>query len=133
MSRTRVAKLLAGYRDRAAVDMEALSACLIQGDERLTNPPLRAIGTEPFWGGEVGGTSLTYTTPEDPDGAPIAGLYAAGACASNIARDGKGYASGVQLGEELFHVCLAPAFKPAAGGLDDDHNGRCPREVRPGC
>jgi uncharacterized membrane protein len=25
-------------------------------------------GTEPFWGGEVGGTALTYTTPENPDG-----------------------------------------------------------------
>ncbi|WP_026918166.1 FAD-binding protein [Gordonia shandongensis] len=33
------------------------------------------------------------------DGAPIAGLYAAGACAANIAQDGKGYASGTQLGE----------------------------------
>jgi uncharacterized membrane protein len=29
-------------------------------------------GTEPFWGGEVSGSSLTYTTPEDPDGAKIA-------------------------------------------------------------
>jgi len=33
------------------------------------------------------------------DGSVIAGLYAAGACASNIAHDGKGYASGTQLGE----------------------------------
>ncbi len=30
------------------------------------------------------------------------GLYAAGACASNIAQDGKGYASGTQLGEGSF-------------------------------
>ena len=29
----------------------------------------------------------------------IAGLYAAGACAVNIAQDGKGYASGTQLAE----------------------------------
>jgi succinate dehydrogenase/fumarate reductase flavoprotein subunit len=36
------------------------------------------------------------------DGSPVPGLYAAGACASNIARDGKGYASGVQLGEGSF-------------------------------
>ncbi|MBT2274650.1 FAD-binding protein [Rhodococcus qingshengii] len=34
-----------------------------------------------------------------PDGSPIAGLYAAGACAANLAQDGKGYASGTQLGE----------------------------------
>ncbi|BDE17341.1 hypothetical protein Mkiyose1665_49920 [Mycobacterium kiyosense] len=33
------------------------------------------------------------------DGSVIPGLHAAGACASNIARDGKGYVSGTQLGE----------------------------------
>ena len=33
------------------------------------------------------------------DDSVIRGLYAAGACASNIAQDGKGYASGTQLGE----------------------------------
>ncbi|EGD54873.1 FAD-binding protein [Gordonia neofelifaecis] len=32
-------------------------------------------------------------------GSVIAGLYAAGACAANLAQDGKGYASGTQLGE----------------------------------
>ena len=37
-----------------------------------------------------------------PDGSAIAGLYAAGACASNIAQDGKGYCSGTQLGEGSF-------------------------------
>ncbi|MGE2715621.1 FAD-binding protein [Mycolicibacterium litorale] len=36
------------------------------------------------------------------DGSAIPGLYAAGACASNIAQDGKGYASGTQLGEGSF-------------------------------
>ncbi|GAA4685913.1 FAD-binding protein [Nocardioides nanhaiensis] len=34
-----------------------------------------------------------------PDGAAVPGLYAAGACASNLAQDGKGYCSGTQLGE----------------------------------
>jgi succinate dehydrogenase/fumarate reductase flavoprotein subunit len=33
------------------------------------------------------------------DGSVIAGLHAAGACAVNIAQDGKGYASGIQLAE----------------------------------
>ena len=37
-----------------------------------------------------------------PDGSVIPGLYAAGACASNIAQDGKGYVSGAQLGEGSF-------------------------------
>ena len=36
------------------------------------NETLRFTGTEPFWGGEVVGTSLTYTTPENPDGTRIA-------------------------------------------------------------
>ncbi|KUH88788.1 MULTISPECIES: FAD-binding protein [unclassified Mycobacterium] len=36
------------------------------------------------------------------DGSAVPGLYAAGACASNIAQDGKGYASGTQLGEGSF-------------------------------
>ncbi|MGK2318831.1 FAD-binding protein [Gordonia rhizosphera] len=35
----------------------------------------------------------------DEAGDPIPGLYAAGACAANLAQDGKGYASGTQLGE----------------------------------
>ena len=34
-----------------------------------------------------------------PDGSVVPGLYAAGACASNLAQDGKGYCSGTQLGE----------------------------------
>lgn len=36
------------------------------------------------------------------DGSVVRGLYAAGACASNIAEDGMGYASGTQLGEGSF-------------------------------
>jgi uncharacterized membrane protein len=30
---------------------------------------LQLTGTEPFWGGTVAGNSLTYTTPENPEGA----------------------------------------------------------------
>lgn len=37
-----------------------------------------------------------------PDGSLVPGLYAAGACASNLAQDGKGYCSGTQLGEGSF-------------------------------
>jgi uncharacterized membrane protein len=33
---------------------------------------LQFTGTEPFWGGSVQGTQLTYTTPENIDGATIA-------------------------------------------------------------
>ena len=33
---------------------------------------LRFTGTEPFWGGNVTGGTLTYSTPEDQDGTEIA-------------------------------------------------------------
>src|SRR6478736_3942532 len=33
---------------------------------------VRFSGTEPFWGGQVSGGSLTYTTPDNPDGTKIA-------------------------------------------------------------
>lgn len=32
---------------------------------------LRFSGTEPFWGGQVSGGSLTYSTPDNPDGSQI--------------------------------------------------------------
>ena len=37
-----------------------------------------------------------------PDGSPVAGLYAAGACAAHIANKGKVYASGMSLGPGSF-------------------------------
>ncbi|WP_182525391.1 FAD-binding protein [Nocardioides dongkuii] len=53
------------------------------------------------------------------DGSVVPGLYAAGACASNIAQDGKGYCSGTQLGEGSFfgrragrHAALAADNSP---------------------
>jgi 3-oxo-5alpha-steroid 4-dehydrogenase len=48
------------------------------------------------------------------DGTVISGLYAAGACASNIAQDGKGYASGTQLGEGSFFGRRAGAHAAAS-------------------
>ncbi len=50
------------------------------------------------------------------DGSPIAGLYAAGACASNIAQDGKGYSSGTQLGSGSFFGRRAGAHAASAAG-----------------
>jgi uncharacterized membrane protein len=32
---------------------------------------VRFTGTEPFWGGQVSGTLLTYSTPDKPDGEAI--------------------------------------------------------------
>jgi predicted oxidoreductase len=48
------------------------------------------------------------------DGTAIPGLYAAGACASTLAQDGKGYSSGTQLGSGSFFGRRAGA-RAAAG------------------
>ena len=56
-----------------------VSACLIQGDDRLTNPPLRAIGTEPFWGASIQGRCVTYSHPEDQQGTRVWTRYTPGA------------------------------------------------------
>lgn len=62
-----------------------------------------SLGHAMYSGFTVGGlaTSVDGQVLRE-DGAVIDGLYAAGACASNIAQDGKGYASGTQLGEGSF-------------------------------
>jgi len=41
-------------------------------DEIADSDTIRFTGTEPFWGGSATGDQLTYTTPENPDGATIA-------------------------------------------------------------
>lgn len=51
--------------DDDATDAETFSAI---GPAEM----VRFTGTEPFWGGQVSGTALTYSTPDDPDGAEIA-------------------------------------------------------------
>lgn len=74
-----------------AVAVAALSACqqsdavrnstagLTPGDTSETKPydgvaaseTVRFTGTEPFWGGQVAGSSLVYKTPDNPDGTTI--------------------------------------------------------------
>lgn len=62
-----------------------------------------SLGIAMYSGFTMGGLAVTVDGQVvRGDGAPIPGLYAAGACASNIAQDGKGYASGTQLGEGSF-------------------------------
>jgi succinate dehydrogenase/fumarate reductase flavoprotein subunit len=59
-----------------------------------------SLGKAMYAGFTMGGMATSVDGEVlDADGAPIAGLYAAGACAANIAQDSKGYASGTQLGE----------------------------------
>ena len=62
-----------------------------------------SLGRAMYSGFTMGGLAVSIDGEvQHPDGSVVPGLYAAGACASNIAQDGKGYASGTQLGEGSF-------------------------------
>ena len=61
------------------------------------------LGKALYAGFTLGGIRVTVDgEAQRPDGSVIPGLYAAGACASNLAQDGAGYSSGTQLGEGSF-------------------------------
>lgn len=72
------AALLAGCQpgaDSAASGGDATipdAASTVAFDGIWPDETLRFTGTEPFWGGSVSGTMLTYSTPEDPEGTAIA-------------------------------------------------------------
>jgi 3-oxo-5alpha-steroid 4-dehydrogenase len=62
-----------------------------------------SLGKAMYAGFTLGGLRCTVDAQvQRADGSVVPGLYAAGACASNIAQDGKGYSSGTQLGEGSF-------------------------------
>jgi uncharacterized membrane protein len=50
---------------------DSVSACLLQDGERIAENRLKAVGTEPFWGAEIRGRCVTYSTPENIDGTRI--------------------------------------------------------------
>jgi uncharacterized membrane protein len=52
--------------------------CLMQGSERLSVRPQRAVGTEPFWSARVEGRCVLYSQPEDQDGTRVWTRYAKG-------------------------------------------------------
>lgn len=58
------------------------------------------------------------------DGSVVPGLYAAGACASNLAQDGKGYSSGTQLGSGSFFGRRAGAHAAQWAGALGEGFGR---------
>ncbi|MCW2751914.1 MAG: hypothetical protein JWR83_3024 [Aeromicrobium sp.] len=61
------------------------------------------LGVALYAGFTLGGIATTVDgQAKREDGSVVPGLYAAGACASNIAQDGNGYCSGTQLGEGSF-------------------------------
>ncbi len=62
-----------------------------------------SLGVAMYSGFTMGGLAVSIDGEVlRDDGSVVPGLYAAGACASNIAQDGMGYASGTQLGEGSF-------------------------------
>jgi succinate dehydrogenase/fumarate reductase flavoprotein subunit len=73
----------------------------------LVEPPFAALncslGHAFYSGFSLGGLATNEKAQAlDKDGAVIPGLYAAGACATNIAKDGMGYSSGTCVGESTF-------------------------------
>ena len=74
------------------------------------------LGKALYAGFTLGGLRTTVDGQvQRTDGSVVGGLYAAGACASNIAQDGAGYCSGTQLGEGSFFG--RRAGRHAAGGV----------------
>jgi uncharacterized membrane protein len=49
----------------------AAGACQMQGTQRLRVAPLRAVGTEPFWGARIEGRCVIYSTPDDQAGTRV--------------------------------------------------------------
>ena len=73
----------------------------------IATPPFAAlqcsVGESYYVGFTLGGLDVSKDAEVlSVSGEPVPGLYAAGACASNIAQDGKGYSSGTCIGEATF-------------------------------
>lgn len=45
--------------------------CLVQDGKAIEAAPLRAVGTEPFWGARIQGRCVTYSNPDDQKGSRI--------------------------------------------------------------
>jgi 3-oxo-5alpha-steroid 4-dehydrogenase len=73
----------------------------------LDSPPYAAfdlsVSKAVYTGFTLGGLAVSVDAEVlAAGGKPVPGLYAAGACASNIAQDSRGYASGTCIGEASF-------------------------------
>lgn len=60
------------------VQAASVSPCLMQGQDRLDVKPLRAVGTEPFWGARIEGRCVTYSHPDDQQGTRVWTRYSPG-------------------------------------------------------
>lgn len=91
----------------------AASPCLVQGTERLEVTPIRAVGTEPFWGARVEGRCVTYSTPENQQGVRIWTRYTAG-------QNGRGAWVG-QLDGQKFEMRVRPEAGCSDGMSDESY------------
>ena len=96
----------------------ATAACYAQDGDKLTMTPLRAIGTEPFWGARIEGRCVTDSTPEDQEGTRVWTKY-------NSGPDG-GIWSGALDGRQ-FELRTRPA--PPPGCSDGMSDNRYPHSV----
>ena len=58
--------------------VEPANPCMTQGADRLEVAPIRAVGTEPFWGARVEGRCVTYSNPENQQGVRVWPRYSKG-------------------------------------------------------
>ncbi len=100
-------KTLADYNEHARNGEDPEFHKYVDWVAPLDKPPYAALqftlGESVYVGFTLGGlkTSISSEVVNEAN-QPITGLYAAGACASNIAQDGAGYSSGTCLGESTF-------------------------------
>lgn len=102
-----------------------------------TNEVIQFGGTEPFWGGQIVGTELTYTTPENIDGTKISverftgqgGISFAGqlggarfdlvvtpgACSDGMSDRTYPYTATLQIGDETREGCAHTDKQPFSG------------------
>ena len=99
-------------RSPAGPPAAAAGPCLTQGSERLRVAPLRAVGTEPFWGARIEGRCVTYSHPEDQAGTRVWTRY-------TPAPGGGGTWSGA-LGGRLFELRIRPS-PDCSDGMSDRH------------
>ncbi len=99
----------------AASNLQGQSAhpCLMQGADRLQVAPLRAVGTEPFWGARVEGRCVTYSNPDNQQGVRVWTRY-------TEAGEGRGTWVG-QLGGKKFEMRVQPEPNCSDGMSDKSY------------
>lgn len=100
-------KTLADYNQHAANGEDPEQHKYSDWIQPLTEPPYAALQCSfkksNYTGFTLGGLKVSKDAEViDANGQVVNGLYAAGACASNIAQDGTGYSSGTCIGEATY-------------------------------